>query len=97
MMTRILPAALVVALMVSFATFASAQEMKKEAKKETMEVKSVSCDPQCGFKVQSHDEQELTDIVIAHAKKAHNMDITAKDVKAKMKTVKMKEARKDKS
>ena len=33
-MTRILLATLVVALMVSFATVASAQEMKKEAKKK---------------------------------------------------------------
>ena len=97
MMTRILLATLVVALMVSFATVASAQGMKKEAKKEMMEVKSVACDPQCGFKVQSHDEQELTDIVIAHAKKSHNMDITAKDVKAKMKPASSKDAKKAKS
>ncbi len=60
-------------------------------------LKSVSCDPACGFKVQSHDEQELTDIVIAHAKKAHNADITAKDVKAKMKTVSVKSEKKIKS
>jgi predicted small metal-binding protein len=67
------------------------------AKKETTELKSVSCDPQCGLKVQSHDEQELTDIVVAHARKAHNMDVTAKDVKVKMKTVKTKETKKEKS
>jgi predicted small metal-binding protein len=46
--------------------------------------------------VQSHDEQELTDIVISHAKRAHNMDITADDVKAKMKTVSMKAAKNEK-
>ncbi len=85
MLTRILLATLVVALMVTFVSSASAQGMKKEAKKVSGELKSVSCDPQCGFMVQSHDEKELTDIVIAHAKKAHNMDITANDVKAKMK------------
>ncbi len=86
MLTRILLATLVVALMVTFVTSASAQATKKEAKKETVELKSVSCDPQCGFSVRSHDEKELTDIVITHAKKAHNMDMSANDVKAKMKS-----------
>jgi predicted small metal-binding protein len=95
MLTRILLATLVVALMVTFVSSASAQAAKKEAKKMTAELKSVSCDPQCGFMVQSHDEKELTDIVIAHAKKAHNMDITANDVKAKIKSSVM--AKKSKS
>jgi len=97
MAKRISLAALVVALFVCFSLVATAQEKKKDAKKGMTELKSVSCDPTCGFKVQSHDEQELTDIVIAHAKKAHNMDITAKDVKAKMKTVTMKAEKKEKS
>jgi len=97
MANRIVFATLVVALLVCFSTVASAQGMKNDAKKEMTELKSVSCDPQCGFKVQSHDEQELTDIVIAHAKKVHNMDITAKDVKAKMKTVTAKADKKVKS
>jgi predicted small metal-binding protein len=73
--------------------------MKKDAKKEVgmTELKSVSCDRACGLKVQSHNVQELTDIVIAHAKKAHNADITAKDVKAKMKIVSVKSEKKIKS
>ena len=93
MLTRILLATLVVALMVTFVSSASAQGMKKETKKESVELKSVSCDPQCGFMVQSHDEKELTDIVIAHAKEAHNMDVTANDVKAKMKPVARKKSK----
>jgi predicted small metal-binding protein len=96
MKVKILLATLVIALMVSFATSASARE-KSVAKKTVAEVKSVSCNPECGFMVQSHDEKELTDIVIAHAKNAHNMDVTASDVKAKMKTVGAKEVRKSKS
>jgi predicted small metal-binding protein len=63
----------------------------------TTVLKSVSCDPACGFKVQSHDEQELTDIVIAHAKKTHTIGVTAKDVRAKMKPVAMKSEKKMKS
>jgi len=97
MANRIVLATLIAALLVSFSTVASVQEKKKEGKKEMTELKSVSCDPQCGFKVQSHNEQELTDIVIAHAKKSHNMDVTAKDVKAKMKSVSMKSVKKEKS
>ncbi len=97
MFARILLATLVVALAVSFSSVASAQGMQKGAKKETMTLKSVTCDPQCGFMVQSHDENELTDIVIAHAKKAHNMDITAADVKAKMKMVSAKSTKKPKT
>lgn len=96
MSARILLATLVVALVVSFSSVASAQGLQKEAKKETT-LKSVSCDPQCGFMVQSHDENELTDIVIAHAKKVHNMDVTAADVRAKIKTVSVKSTKKPKT
>jgi predicted small metal-binding protein len=49
-------------------------------------LKSVSCAPDCGFMVRSHDEKELTAIVTEHAKKAHNKMITEKEVKAMMKT-----------
>jgi len=47
----------------------------------------------CGFKVRSHDEKELTDIVIAHAKSAHNKDVTASDVKAMMKIASPKKSK----
>lgn len=48
-------------------------------------LKSVSCAPECGFMVRSHDEKELTAIVIEHAKTAHKKTLTAKDVKGMMK------------
>jgi predicted small metal-binding protein len=44
----------------------------------------VSCDPACGFNIRSHDKKELTKFVQLHAKNAHKMEITAKDVEAKM-------------
>jgi predicted small metal-binding protein len=45
----------------------------------------VECDPKCGFAVQSHDEKEVIDIATKHAKNAHNMNVTEKDVRGMMK------------
>jgi predicted small metal-binding protein len=69
---------------------AVAQESGKTAKEGKPALKSVSCDPDCGFMVRSHDEKELSAIVIDHAKKQHNKVITEKDVKGMMKTEKEK-------
>jgi len=48
-------------------------------------LKKLECDPKCGFMVQSHDEKEIVDIAIQHAKKYHNMAVTEKEAKAMMK------------
>jgi predicted small metal-binding protein len=48
-------------------------------------LKQVECDPKCGFLIRSHDEKEIAEIAIQHAKKAHSMVITEKDVKTMMK------------
>jgi predicted small metal-binding protein len=48
-------------------------------------LKKVECDPQCGFLVRSHDEKEIVDVAIQHAKKAHNKVITDKDARTMMK------------
>ncbi len=48
-------------------------------------LKKIECDPTCGFMIRSHDEKELVDIVTLHAKKSHNMTISEKDVKDKIK------------
>ncbi|MFH1183288.1 MAG: DUF1059 domain-containing protein [Candidatus Moraniibacteriota bacterium] len=53
------------------------------------ELKRISCDPECGFVVQSHDETEAMDIARKHAKDKHNMDVSDEDLKGKMKTEKM--------
>ena len=87
-------------LMVSFVFLAPAfgQEMKKdemkkdEPKKEEMKkaakpmvLKSVSCDPACGFMVRSHDEKELISVVKMHAKTAHKKNLNDKQVMEMMK------------
>jgi predicted small metal-binding protein len=42
----------------------------------------ISCDPACGFEVQSHDEKEVIDFAIIHAKDKHGDTITEEDAKA---------------
>lgn len=54
--------------------------------KDKPKLKSVSCDPQCGFKVRSHDENEIVSIVIEHSKKHHNKTVTEQEVKSMMKS-----------
>jgi len=52
-------------------------------------LKKVSCDPMCGFSVQSHEGKEVVDLTMRHVKHAHpGMKVTEKDVKGMMKTVK---------
>jgi len=48
-------------------------------------LKKVECDPKCGFLIQSHEEKEIVEIAMQHAKKAHSMVITEKDVRAMLK------------
>ena len=48
-------------------------------------LKSVSCDPACGFSVKSHDEKEIVSFVQTHAKMHHNKDVSEADVKKMMK------------
>lgn len=48
-------------------------------------LKSVSCDPACGFSVKSHDESEIVSIVQMHSKKHHDKEISEADVKKMMK------------
>ncbi|MDD5337704.1 MAG: DUF1059 domain-containing protein [Candidatus ainarchaeum sp.] len=52
-----------------------------------MDVKKISCDPMCGFAVQSHDEKELLAIVGSHVKKIHNKAVSASELKGMMQTV----------
>lgn len=35
------------------------------------DLKKISCDPMCGFSVQSHEEKEVLDMAMAHVKHAH--------------------------
>ena len=48
-------------------------------------LKSIECEPACGFMVRSHDEAEVLNIAKKHAKERHKMDASDKDLKAMMK------------
>jgi predicted small metal-binding protein len=51
----------------------------------TEKLKQVECEPKCGFLIRSHNEKELVEIAIQHAKKAHSMVITEKEVRTMLK------------
>jgi predicted small metal-binding protein len=102
MFKRCCAALLALVLAVSFSSLIFAQDaakkemkgdMKKEMSKDTKKeekmgpMKSLSCDPSCGFMVRSHDEKEIMSAAMAHIKKHHaEMKMSEKDVKAMMKT-----------
>jgi len=49
-------------------------------------LKKIECDPKCGFVVQSHDEKEIIEIAMQHAKKFHSEEkVTETDIQAMMK------------
>jgi predicted small metal-binding protein len=48
-------------------------------------LKKLECDPKCGFVIQSHDEKEIIEVAMQHAKKSHNMQVTEKEAKAMIK------------
>jgi predicted small metal-binding protein len=48
-------------------------------------LKKIECDPKCGFMVRSHDEKEIVEIAMQHAKKSHDMAVTEKEAKAMVK------------
>ena len=64
----------------------------KEMKMSPM--KSFSCDESCGFMVRSHDEKEVTEMVMKHLKKHHHENTSEKDVKGMLKTEKTGEMKK---
>jgi predicted small metal-binding protein len=70
---------------VYFSQESTTEESRKEVRTVAEKLKKVECDPKCGFAIQSHDEKEVVDIALQHAKKAHSMNITEKDVRGMMK------------
>jgi len=50
-------------------------------------MKAIECDPKCGFMVKSHDEKEVMNMGMEHAKKAHKMKVSMDDAKKMMKDV----------
>ena len=62
-----------------------AKVIKKEMMIMVEKLKKLECDPKCGFAVQSHNEKEIVEIAIQHAKKLHNMKVTEKEAKEMIK------------
>jgi predicted small metal-binding protein len=60
--------------------------MKNEVKKME-KLKQISCDPECGFMIRSHDETEVVGMAKKHVKEKHNMDASNDMLKSKMKAV----------
>src|SRR5712691_11325579 len=93
MKKQFISAVLLLGLTLAFSAFSLAQDAAKSdaAKEQKMEaskdaksmgpLKSITCDPACGFMVRSHDEKEVIAMAKSHAKKKHKMDLT--DAKAK--------------
>ena len=60
--------------------------MKGGIKMKNEKLKSISCDPTCGFMVKSHNEKEVLNLAMVHAKKMHpDMKISELDLKKMMK------------
>jgi len=52
-------------------------------------ITKLSCNPTCGFSVQSHSRAEVMNLSKMHVKKAHpEMKMTDKDYESRMKTIK---------
>jgi predicted small metal-binding protein len=90
-MRTIVASLLVLVFCTASVTMAQEMDAKEKAAMQVKQatksgLKSVSCAPECGFMVRSHDEKELSAIVIEHAKTHHNKTVTEKDVKAMMKS-----------
>jgi predicted small metal-binding protein len=49
------------------------------------QMKTIECPSPCNFSVKSHDEKEIVEMTMQHAKKIHNMAITEQDVKKMIK------------
>ncbi len=83
-------------LMAAFATSAPiaihADHHGDQEKRKDLKV--IECPPECGFKIRSHDHEEMVEIVQKHAKEHHDMELTDEQVKAVMKAV--HETKKDK-
>jgi predicted small metal-binding protein len=59
-----------------------------EQMKQKMEnMKQISCDPECGFMIRSHDETEVLGVAKKHIKEKHKMEATMDMLKSRMKAV----------
>ena len=49
-------------------------------------MKSITCDPSCGFMVRSHDEKEVMQAGRYHVEKVHGHKASDKEIKAMIKS-----------
>jgi predicted small metal-binding protein len=49
------------------------------------QMKKIECPAPCNFSVKSHDEKEIVEMTMQHAKKVYNMTITEQEVKKMIK------------
>ena len=52
-----------------------------------MTIYSIGCEPECGFVVQSHDQEEVIGFTKAHLRTAHNKNMSDSEVEEMMVTV----------
>jgi predicted small metal-binding protein len=59
---------------------------REEVKIMEKKLKSITCDPMCGFLVRSHDEEELIEMALAHGNKKHpEMKMTKDQIRSMIK------------
>ena len=64
------------------------QGKPEEGGEMAKKLRQISCDPACGFMVQSHDEMEVLKMAREHAKKNHKeLKVTDAGLKKMMKLV----------
>ena len=59
--------------------------IKTEVTTMAEKMKKLECPSPCNFAVKSHDEKEIVEMAIQHAKKSHNMTITEQEAKKMIK------------
>jgi predicted small metal-binding protein len=50
------------------------------------QIKRISCDPECGFAVQSHIEDEVVDVAAKHVKEKHGKSVSDKELRGMITT-----------
>lgn len=47
-------------------------------------MKTIKCDPECGFMVKSHDEEEVVSMAREHSENKHGVNATDEELKGMM-------------
>lgn len=64
------------------------KEQTMDTRTATQELTEISCAPECGFSVRSHDEEEAITLAKEHVDSKHpGMKLTREDLKAREKKI----------